>query len=98
MTTVQMTNAQGWHQHLALSIIVHHLDGYFGILTVSLFNMKNMVAIPFEDGVFVLIELQSFTILTAEWWYVRMRKRSFSLTKMTFSSLSVRTLPVPEII
>ena len=66
MTTVQMTNAQGWHQHLALSIIVHHLDGYFGILTVSLFNMKNMVAIPFEDGVFVLIELQSFTILTAE--------------------------------
>ena len=53
MTTVQMTNAQGWHQHLALSIIVHHLDGYFGILTVSLFNLKNKVAIPFEGGVFV---------------------------------------------
>ena len=66
MTTVQMTNAQGWHQHLALSIIVHHLDGYFGILTVSLFNLKNKVAIPFEGGVFVLIELKTFTILTSE--------------------------------
>ena len=53
-------------QHLALSIIVHHLDGYFGILTVSLFNMKNKVAIPFEGGVFVLIELKTFTILISE--------------------------------